>query len=297
MEVTKRLVSGHTSAYVKYVKSLELDLGLCQDSLLSGWLCATFMLSLALCSQPTWTCLAWEGILKRVYAYVGMYLLLDHYIDAPEITEANKVEVLELIKSGCLKPQDNALYTKLLGLRKELVSTDEDAGHLTKLIQAVIVSYEAQRQDKLSLGKYLAICKLKGGVTLVSGVHLIYKDLLPAYEDADLYNLGYCIQLFDDMIDCTADIKSGINTQCTRLVKRRKKLYSMYVLLLQETLLLPKCFAMHGFALRVALYYSVDRSKHYSSSFRKALSFYPYKYVGERKFKESIEAALRDLYL
>lgn len=312
VDTTKKLIVSVTIAYVKYVKALCIDLRFSQDTLLSGWLCLVFILSLSVSSKHAFDRQSrgklnwneeWKGILKRVYAYVGMYLLLDHYIDSPEIKEGDKKELLKLIKTGSLETSNNSLYDKLLELRKELVSSDEDEKHLAKLIEVVLESYKAQKEDKLSLSKYLSICKSKGGVTVVSGVHLIYKSLseteglLGRVSDKDLYNLGYCIQLFDDMIDCSADIKSGINTACTHLVRKRKKLDSMYILLFKTTMLLPECFSLQGFGIRVALYYSADRSKHYTSTFRKSLSLYPYKYIDEdKKFKDIIENSLRDLY-
>lgn len=300
-----KLISLVTITYTKYVKSLQIDISLCKETLLSGWMCVVFMLSLPIICNIKIEETHWYGILKRTYAYVCSYLLLDHYIDCPEVSKQDKIALLRLIQKDdgelCDESSSSSkaveVYKKLLTLKKDLVATTEDANYLARLLKSIVKSYTAQNKTEKTLKQYLKTCKSKGGMTVLCGVRLIYKKAMDSMTDRDLIGLGYCIQLFDDIIDCSSDIRSGISTACTSLVTRRKKLDNMFFVLVYKTFTLSNTFAVYGFVIRQALYYSSERSKHYSLRFRKALSLYPKKYVSkEEKFQETMETFLQDVY-
>jgi len=350
----KSLFTSITHTYLLYVKTLNINISLSDDTLFGGLICVFLMISLPLKCNIKITEEQWNNILIKCYAYVGMYLLLDHYLDSPDINIMNKGELIRLVVNdfddgACAGvPQNiivseninvsnkdtvpessnvdtvpensnkdmssnidmnnntnisnkdiNLIYNKLLLLKKRLITTPEDLNKFKLLVNATMKSYEIQKQSNLSNNEYLHACKLKGGHTILVGARIIYGDLLNIISDKELLKLGYCVQLFDDIIDCSSDIKNGINTACTNLILNGKKLDMMFMLLTKKTLTLSKCFDIQGFAVRCALYYSANHSGNYSKSFKKFFGIYSKKYSAtkrEKKFIADIEEHLMNIY-
>jgi len=277
--------------YSLYMTDTLLDLDLSPDTLCSGWMCVILLLSFFPFRRdardlPT--------VVSKVMAYVALYLMVDHYLDSPDITVSEKKDILEWLGNP-LPSEDaqvpsgseNARKSKILHLVDELDGRSE-ASMLAKMVTD---SYHAQINSRSSGKEYLRACADKGGITVVVGVRLTIGKL-KGVREKDLYRLGYCIQLLDDLVDCSDDRRNGINTACTWCLRERGNVDEMVWRLLYESTRLPKTLRYHSLGIRCVAVRVCSRTGNVSPVLRSVLG------IGEGKMREEclrlrLERALR----
>lgn len=258
--------------YSMYMSTVLLDLDLSPDTLCSGWMCTALLLSLyPLRAGHGRSDL--PGVIGRVLAYVALYLLVDHYLDSPSIPLNDKEDILrwlhDPVESQCVRK------TRILSLIDELDGRC-DAPTLARMVTE---SYRAQTRDDLSFKQYLHACRDKGGVTVVIGVRLTV-GRLRGVSDGDLHRLGYCIQLLDDVSDCSQDSRDSIHTACTHARAVHGCVDSVVWRLLYECTRLPRALRYHTTALRCGTVHVCARTGNVSGLLRRVLD------IGDRKLQE-----------
>ena len=268
--------------YALYMSTTLLDLDLSPDTLCSGWMCVVLLLSFyPLRANPR----SLEDVLARVMAYVALYLLIDHHLDSPNITREEKQDILQWLSAPL--PSECPRKSKILQLIDELDGRDE-APRLTAM---VVSSYRSQLNSALSEKEYLHACKDKGGITVVVGVRLTI-GALKNVREKDLYRLGYCVQLLDDLVDCSDDRRNDINTACTWRLRKKGNVDGVVWRLLYKSTRLPRELEYHAWGIRCAAIRICARTGNVSPVLRSVLG------VGDSKAREEclrlkMERALR----
>lgn len=113
---------------------------------------------------------------------------------------------------------------------------------------------------------------------MLVGYKLIYEEhCSPEVSDEQLLLLGACVQLLDDLIDCSQDKREGITTIATYCLEEYEYLDSLFLLLCASILELENVLKKQRDALLWLARRAVSRSKHYSPRLRAELSLPKYK--------------------
>ncbi len=219
-------------------------------------------------------------IYDKIISYVLLYLHVDHYLDSKEKTSDQKKQLLKWLKDPNRKIDNSIFYSRLVELYNNIVTSSEKLNLFRMLIDITIES-SAIQYSRIQTKKALAdICKRKGGITVLVGYRLIYAVDANTVSDLCLMQLGECIQLLDDIIDCTIDKKMGIHTICTYTMNKYIYLDRVAINLARKIALLDKCFHLQSLALKYFLACSIERSNNFSPSFRAAICTIRYKKKG-----------------
>lgn len=139
-----------------------------------------------------------------------MYIHVDSYIDSPTVSQEEKTAFVAWMcnpstDGDCPRKQ------KLLEIRKYLQERYADANlWIDELIKTTVLTYRTQYNRNATKKQLLKACTHKGGVTLLTLYRLIYGT-----GGREIYEIGSCMQLLDDIIDCTKDVREEVNTYCT----------------------------------------------------------------------------------
>ena len=297
----EEIIARVSTAYVLYMSELCIDLDLSPDTLTSGWLCVMFMLSLLPLSVERSVGRSVEKgvgrsvernveeVLQRIMAYVGMYLIVDHYLDSPEVSAVEKEDMLRWLRDP--QPSSDARRNKLLELTKELCMEKES---MQALVELVIRSHRSQYAAEMTVEDYMRVCEHKGGMTVLLGARIIYGASVRVSDD-DLKRLGFCIQLLDDIADCSDDARNNINTVCTQAVSTRGNIDIAAWELLYQSTLLPRCLRYHAMMIRCLALRVIDKTHHVSVEMRTALGLCKEK-KESKSFRMRTEKMLRGLF-
>ena len=229
-----------------------------------------------------------DEIFPRVSSYVAMYLLVDHFVDSPDVSKAQKGALLQWLGSagkGVIPAGLEQICEKLL-FHLDVIGSD----HIPELVQMVQESYKAQTSASLSTSTYLRECRRKGAATSVLGTRIIFGELFTTEEH--LERLGYCAQLLDDITDCTSDLTAGVHTACTHRVRKDGNLDRMVWELLWELTFLPSELKKYAIGLRWMTVYVAGRTKHTSRGLRATLGLLPEK-TAKTCMRAKMESVLR----
>lgn len=277
-------VSARLAAYYSlYMANTLPELDLSPDTLCSGWMCVTLLLSFFPLRSDIHRDL--RDVIGKVMAYVALYLMIDHYLDSSVIISSEKAGILQWLANPIAS--DCPFKSKILLLIDELDGRSE-APALAKMVTD---SYRVQINSHLSSREYREACGDKGGTTVTIGVRLTIGPLRGA-RDKDLHRLGYCIQLLDDLVDCTDDQRNAINTACTWCLRERGNVDEVVWRLLYESTRLSKALRYHSLGIRCVTVRVCARTRNVSPALRSALG------LGDSKTKEEclrmrVERAMR----
>ena len=286
----EEIIARVSTAYVLYMSELCVDLSMSPDTLTSGWLCVMFMLSLL----PLSTDRNVEDVLQRIMAYVGMYLIVDHYLDSSEVSVVEKEDMLQWLRDP--QPSSNVRRNKLLELTKELDMKKES---MQALVELVVRSHCSQYAAEMTVNDYMRVCEHKGGMTVLLGARIIYGTSGGAsvrVSDDDLKRLGFCIQLLDDIADCSDDARNNINTVCTQAVLIHGNIDVAAWELLYQSTHLPRCLRYHAMMIRCLALRVIDKTRHVSVEMRTALGLCEEK-KESKSFRMRTEKMLRGLFV
>lgn len=253
--------------------------GLSSNAILSGITCLAFFTSLprrdssrnsSSNSSPSSSCFLAR---LRILDYVFLYLLVDYKLDDPNSPSLVKRELLLDILEG--KHSAHPLLSKLYS---RLASSHSKRELFSSVTLTTATSFITQYESNEVASELFASCVNKGGQAVLVGYKLIYDESCSAeISDEQLLLLGACIQLLDDLIDCSQDKRDGIATIATYCLREYEYLDSLLLLLGAFILELDDVLQKQRDALLWLARRAVSRSKHYSPQLRQALDLPRYK--------------------
>lgn len=184
-------------------------------------------------------CIPTEERLDLMFDYILLYLYVDHYLDDQRQPGAQKMATLKAMFELVRDPNCRAPPARMQGLvsayRRILEQAPEAHARLVSVFETEVVGTifqglpckiraqqnpgpTARVQSGPSREEYLFMCELKGARTAL-GAHAILHADDPQWR-LDLYRIGACVQLLDDMHDVDIDTQAGINTIATYEVQR-----------------------------------------------------------------------------
>jgi hypothetical protein len=238
------------------------------DSTTSGMACFFFICSLKGKNSDV------KDLITKSLAYVGLYMHVDNYLDDPNICEDDKKYLLSWLLDNNRKGGTKFL-DEILRLYNILdIKTEENKKLFMNLVKITADASRIQKKNNLDYSAYLDICEKKGGWTVVVAGRLISKsDIL----DEELFLLGECIQLLDDIADCSFDIMDGIETVCTYVIKTEFFLDKMADILMFKLKSLSNFLGFHAIIIEYMLRYVIHKSGNFSPDFRAKMGMPRYK--------------------
>ncbi|CAK7994944.1 Hypothetical protein POVR1_LOCUS462 [uncultured virus] len=204
---------------------------------------------------------------RRALIFTIIYLYLDHSLDNPHLTSHEKKLLIEEIRS-LMNGDSIQKHRPIQNLYQELIAPLDDSSRMVirNLFAVVVKSVEIQYQDH-SIEQYLEISKEKGEWTIytmyVSVTGKFIEKVDPIYQE--LFKLGECVQLFDDLVDTSDDHRSGIKTIATNHLETFGSLDRLEKHLRSELKLFPPKLETVSQLMIWGLDYLILRSKHFSS--------------------------------
>lgn len=243
---------------------------------LSGLTCVLFFHSLApegRTSPPS--------SISTTLDYVSLYLLVDTELDNPSISYDQKRHfLLQLLGEEADCPEVQAIrltYNRLCPTENEQVT-------FLPVLLTTAESFLVQYSTDATLHDLLCICVNKGGHSVLAGYRLIYPSSkhpqglrVNEHPDEQLLLLGACIQLLDDLIDCTRDMSDGIETVATKYLRVHSCLDDLALLLGALILQLERALFKQRKWLLFLLVRAVGQSGHFSPGLRQRWGHARYK--------------------
>lgn len=197
-----------------------------------------------------------EKYIKDILDYNILYLLVDNLIDDggdKKIFRKMKMTILfpsifRNFKNEKLKTIRDLYYNFILKypkLKKEFI----------KLFKYEIDGHKIEKQKDLSYEKYYFNCLNKGNQT----IKIINKIL-----KIDIYNIGFIVQLIDDLMDIKEDLKSNIYTLANVTLDREKNLDSYVNFIFCEINKIEK-FEIFKYIFKYIVMYEVTKNPDYFS--------------------------------
>jgi hypothetical protein len=213
------------------------------ETLVSG--CAFYYASLLfIMHYPNWASYQRGAFLLNV-----LYILVDHYIDSIDITQATKQQALSQMYFILGNPAaidtieviDDSLYT-ITKVYVEFIQLHPSAqGALFELFNQEATGMIVQASDRCSRETYMTIAEKKGGCTL-NVLHSIVTG--STRQSNEVYEIGVCMQLLDDMLDVTDDIANKINTIATHDLQHDGHLDLLWTDTMRRILMLDSKFVI-----------------------------------------------------
>lgn len=284
MEILCRALAKH---YVQSLKDEGIDVQDTNTPLVGPWICV----AAALCMPPPPQCKHERKALDVAIKFAVMYVHVDTYLDSDTPNKRGFVMWMSSAARGeqAEMPTD-VCGSVLLRVWDELVGdSTRRAKWMRDLVECTIHCYEVQSNKSSKTSTLLDACLHKGGTTLLVLHRMIYDK---TSSDNDVYLLGSCMQLLDDIVDCSSDIASGIHTYCTRTYKKRSCLDRCATLLVRKLSAVPRDYIMLVTGMYISLRYTVFKSHNFSVGMRLRLGLPP----GGKKcasFLKYVEDALR----
>lgn len=247
-----------------YVSRMRKE-GVPANTPLSGpWLCVCASLALPGSKK--------EESYNIATKFAALYALIDSYIDDPHISEGSKQDLSEwLIDTHTRSPPEGIDCGNLLRIRGELELLHANASEwLSSLAECTVRCYRVQCDKNSSERVLLEACTAKGGETLLTLYRLIY-----GHEDTSVRALGSCMQMLDDIVDCTRDRRDDVFTYCTYVLKRHGSLDTCADLLISMLLNLDSKYVLLSSLMFTALRYTVIKSHNFTTRIRTKLGLCP----------------------
>lgn len=254
------------SLYLKAVRKHKIG----SEAILSGLTCIIFFSSLPLSKSRS------LSDVRRLVNYILLYLLVDYQLDDPNVADEEKRDLLlSLLEGRDSVPKD------LRVMYNNLVRSPNEAQIFSQVTLTTAQSFLVQYSSSSTLSDLFNICVNKGGQTVLVGYRLIYREKCAVdITDDQLLLLGACIQLLDDIIDCSKDRREGIETIATCSLTIYQHLDHLASVLLLLAFELNSHLHLQRDTIVQLAKRAVDRSSHFSSSFREQLGLARYKRRG-----------------
>lgn len=178
-----------------------------------------------------------------LFSYSLLYVLIDSFLDKPCAEEKEKKETLfhlyALLQGEAPPPRDAFLslvskhYTILLEHKPAL---RED---LLRIFLIELESVPFQSSANHTEKEFMSMCKKKGALSL-QALFTLFTD----QDTASAKEIGFCIQLLDDLYDVFLDKEQGINTIATFHLEQHGNCDQLYSHTLQKIETLPSRFIL-----------------------------------------------------
>ena len=259
-------------------------------SMVSPWLCICIILAIP---KPEGSSVTLLDAYTKCVKFTLLYIYIDNYLDRKDISRESKKEFMVWMRDPTTITC-NVLCVKLLRIKEELESYHPNAKvWLQQLTDNTIESVITQYTPGIAKKCLKSMCFDKGSITLLVIYRLIYGD--QTREEATIATLGSCVQLLDDIVDCTDDISNGINTYCTRTLK--KSIYmdrcAKVLSRMLDSLDNIQDYCCIVSVIRIALRYTVMRSNYFSIKQRLAMRLPPYCVKTLPSFLQIVDTQLR----
>lgn len=249
--------------YLRGAKKYRVTQKLGYNALISGYLCFIFLLSFSL--NKNMDRRERKSIAKRCRSYALLYVWVDGVFDSSEMSEGEKNLTKSLIIRTLREEETDADKNNVIYiLYKEVVKTSSDVKSMKELYGVIIQSLAIQKDMTASTDKLREITYLKGGTSVYVALCIIYGR--SSFKKSQIFQIGYCIQLLDDLMDCRDDLKHDIVTLATSRVRKGKNLDGLAKELEREIYKIDD--DKYSLCLYAALNGIIMKSAFYSSAYR-----------------------------
>ena len=210
----------------------SLDVTFSKEDINNGKFCFYGSLLLAFCSGSNIS-----SLYQPLFSYSLLYVLIDSFLDRPRPEKEGPCpkdretvcNLYALMKGEAPPPGDAFLslvakhYTKLLEYKP---SVRED---LLKIFLIELESVPFQTSTEHKEEEFMSMCKRKGALSL--------RALFTLISDTDMVcaeEIGFCIQLLDDLYDVFLDKEQGIHTIATYHLEKNGNCDQLYSFTLQR---------------------------------------------------------------
>lgn len=261
-------------------------------SLISAWMCVCTVLVLP---QPEGTSVTMMDAYTISTKFTVLYIYIDSYLDNKDISAREKAKFVRWMLSpdNC----DTSIKANLLSIRSALELKYEGGkewlDELTyNTVDSMKIQYMSIEGDtQVVSDSLLKTCLEKGGLTLLTLYRLIYGG--DTKEEDSVFKIGSCLQLIDDIVDCTKDIHEEINTYCTFTLQTDTNMDKCARLLLFKLQHIDRKYNLICMGIYLALKYTVLKSHNFTIKLRTRLGLQPYTVksqsflaVAEKSFKK-----------
>lgn len=253
--------------YVKRLKDEGVDVMHDTSTVVGPWVCVGCAITLP---RPQ------ESLVTKSEAYTVavkfsvMYIHVDSFVDSPAVSAVDKEAFVSWMLNPSL-PVECPKKAKLLEIHSFMEARYPDARlWMDELTQTTVSTYRLQYINTATKTQLLHACLHKGGLTLVTLHRLIF-----GVSNEDIYKLGSCMQLLDDIIDCTKDMREGINTYCTYTIKKSLCLDGCATRLIRILATIGDEYSILKTGMYLSLKYTILKSRNFSPSIRTRLGLEP----------------------
>jgi len=209
--ILKLMISIYLKSISLFIPNLLHTVGTNNNSgvLVSGLFCFFGQIILYMCQNKKLN----KEVIDKCRDFTLLYLYVDYYLDTKEVDKCK----LKKMKKMIFDPfNDNIpdMEDMVLAYRRILNNNSDDCK--IKMIEVFLTEVEGmsyQKNPNLTSEHYLDIAERKGGTTSLAINSMFIPDT-NKYSDV-VYIIGSIIQLLDDMMDVSLDMKQDIHTIAT----------------------------------------------------------------------------------
>ncbi len=239
--------------------------------LISGFIC--FLGGLLFCRTVTGKL----QYIQELFRYSTLYLILDHYIDDPKISQVGKRKLIKVMsrammnggKTDAENLTDSKIHDMINGIRIILDTTPNSLPNLRQIYEEQMRTYRLQSIQDLTREEYLSFSLNKGGYTVKA-----IESLIGLSPTEGAHDLGACIQLDDDLRDVMIDMKNKINTIATYDYRVNGNLDDLAFELVTRIDALEEKYWLFKAILMTGLIHTVVTNSYFSTSLRNELEEY-----------------------
>ncbi|SPN79235.1 Hypothetical protein BRZCDTV_226 [Brazilian cedratvirus IHUMI] len=225
---------------------------LTQEDITNGKFCFYGSLLLSLCFGSHL-----PSLHEPLFSYSLLYVLIDSFLDKPKLTENKKDTLCHLyaLLEGEAPPSGNAFlsrvnkhYTRLLEYKPAI------RGDLLKIFLVELESVSFQSSPQHTEEEFMHMCRKKGALSLRAlftlngkqgeAVSRLGDTASPSLETRSDEEIGFCIQLLDDLYDVFLDKEEKIHTIATYHLTQHGNCDRLYMFTLERIESLPSRFIL-----------------------------------------------------
>lgn len=253
----KKKQSSTSCSFVQLLNKEDIELA--QEEITNGKFCFYGSLLLSLCLGSHL-----PSLYEPLFSYSLLYVLIDSFLDKPKLTENKKDTLCHLyaLLEGEAPPPGNAFlslvnkhYTRLLEYKPAI------RGDLLKIFLVELESVSFQSSPQHTEEEFMHMCRKKGALSLQAlftlngkqgeAVSRLGDTASPSLDTrseqgniASDEEIGFCIQLLDDLYDVFLDKEENIHTIATHHLAQHGNCDRLYMFTLERIESLPSRFIL-----------------------------------------------------
>jgi len=207
--ILKLMIDAYLKSISSFIPNLLYTVGNGNNMLVSGLLCFFGQIILYMCQNKKLN----KEVIDKCRDFTLLYLYVDYYLDTKEIDKCKLKKMKEMIFDPFM---DNIPDMEdMVSAYRRILNNNTDECKI-KMIEVFLTEVEGmsyQKNPNLTSEHYLDIAERKGGTTSLA-INSMFTEDTNKYSDV-VYIIGSIIQLLDDMMDVSLDMKQGIHTIAT----------------------------------------------------------------------------------